>query len=160
MKFNTTSICQLSASLIGLALVGTASAQNPRRVPLVPKHDSAAPERNAQSGGLTATDRQFAMNAARGGMMEVEMGRMAEQQSKSAEVKRIGARMVADHSKANSELMAIAQRKGVKLPAAPARMSKMKGADFDKQYLAMMAEDHRKDLAEFQAEAKTVAIRS
>ena len=80
--------------------------------------------------------------AASGGMMEVKAGILAQQQGASAEIKEFGARMVADHSKANGELQALAVGKNISLPTAPPRehqkhfteMCKMKGADFDKHY--------------------------
>ena len=54
--------------------------------------------------------------AAKGGMMEVTMGKMAEQNAKSDDVKSFGKRMVTDHSKANDELKSIASKKGVRTP--------------------------------------------
>ncbi|MDQ6809329.1 MAG: DUF4142 domain-containing protein [Verrucomicrobiota bacterium] len=154
MKLRSALISHLALGLTGLALAATASAQNPWHYGPRPSKDSAVLDPYAKPGALTSQDRQFAMDAARGGIMEVEMGRMAEQQGKSAEVKRIGGRLVADHSQANAELAAIARRKGIKLPTEPAKMAKLRGADFDRQYLALMAEDHRKDLADFQSEAQ------
>ena len=58
------------------------------------------------------------MNAAKGGMMEVEWGKLAAQSGQNADVKKFGNRMVTDHSKANSELMALAKEEGVALPGA------------------------------------------
>ena len=54
--------------------------------------------------------------AAKGGMMEVAMGKMAEQNAQSDDVKSFGKRMVTDHSKANDELKSIASKKGVRTP--------------------------------------------
>ena len=90
------------------------------------------------------------MKAAKGGMMEVEMGKMAAQNGKHPDVKKFGNRMVADHGKANSELMALAQADGVQLPAAKSH-GKWKS---DKAYMDMMVMDHEKDLAEFRNEAQ------
>jgi len=50
--------------------------------------------------------------AAKGGMMEVAMGRLAAQSAQSDDVKSFGKRMVTDHSKANDELKSIAPKKG------------------------------------------------
>ena len=55
--------------------------------------------------------------AAKGGMMEVTMGQVAEQKAQSDDVKSFGKRMVTDHSKANDELKSIASKKGVQLPS-------------------------------------------
>jgi putative membrane protein len=99
---------------------------------------------------LSAKDKAFMKKAAKGGMMEVSMGKMAEQNGQSADVKSFGKRMVTDHSKANTELMALAEKKGVKL-AAEKPSEKWSS---DKDYIDMMVKDHEKDLAEFQDEAK------
>src|SRR2546423_7649522 len=100
---------------------------------------------------LSAADKAFMMNAAKGGMMEVEWGKLAAQNGQNADVKKFGNRMVTDHSKANSELMALAKEEGVSLPAAKSP-GKWKS---DKGYMDMMVKDHEKDLAEFQNEAKS-----
>ena len=89
--------------------------------------------------------------AARGGMMEVAMGRMAEQKGQSNDVKSFGKRMVTDHGKANDELKKIAARKNVKLPAKEPTVS----WSSDKAYIDMMVKDHEKDLAEFKEEANS-----
>jgi putative membrane protein len=104
----------------------------------------------ATTGSLSAADKSFMMNAAKGGMMEVEWGKIAAQNGQNADVKKFGNTMVADHSKANNQLMALAAKKGVKL-----KTEKVKGKwTSDKDYMAMMVKDHEKDWAEFQNEAK------
>jgi putative membrane protein len=105
----------------------------------------------AQSSSLSAKDKAFMKKAAKGGMMEVAMGRLAEQKSQNEDVKSFGQRMVTDHSKANDELKSIAEKKGVKLPGKEPSET----WSSDKTYMNMMLKDHEKDLAEFQDEAKS-----
>jgi putative membrane protein len=114
---------------------------------------SPAPAKNAAKAGskLSAADKTFMMNAAKGGMMEVEWGKLASQSAQNADVKKFGSRMVTDHSKANSELMALAKEEGLSLPAAKSS-GKWKS---DKDYMNMMVKDHQADLAEFQKEAQS-----
>src|ERR1700756_2918403 len=102
-------------------------------------------------GKLSAADKTFMMNAAKGGMMEVEMGKVAAQNAQNADVKKFGNQMVTDHSKANNELMALAKEEGVALPGAKAP-GKWKS---DKDYMDAMVKDHQADLAEFQKEAQS-----
>src|SRR6184192_4878790 len=83
--------------------------------------------------------------------MEVAMGKLAEQNGQSDDVKSFGKRMVADHGKANDELKQIASQKNVTLPAKEQKIS----WSSDKVYMDAMVKDHEKDLAEFQEEAKT-----
>lgn len=104
----------------------------------------------AGKSSVSATDKMFIKKAAKGGMMEVAMGKLASQSATDAEVKKFGARMVEDHGKANDELKALAGKRGVKVPKEK-EMPKWKS---DKDYVDAMVKDHEKDLAEFQKEAK------
>jgi len=100
---------------------------------------------------LSEKDKTFMKKAAKGGMMEVTMGKMAEQNGQSDDVKSFGKRMVTDHGKANDELKSIASKKGFELP------NKEHAGKWtsDKAYVDMMVKDHEKDLAEFKEEANS-----
>jgi putative membrane protein len=121
--------------------------------------DSAAKpsDKAAASAQLPRADRKFIEEAASGGWAEVELGKLAQQKAASEPVKQFGARMVEDHGKANDELKQLAQIKGVTVPAAPdkshlrevEKLGKLSGAEFDRQYVAHMLSDHRKDVSEF-----------
>jgi putative membrane protein len=136
----------LSADAINLPpMKGAQSANNDSKRP--PKKDAAPAKADSK---LSANDKTFVMNAAKGGMMEIEWGKLAAQNAQNADVKKFGNRMVTDHGKANNELMALGKEEGVALPAAKSP-GKWKS---DKDYIGMMVKDHEKDLAEFQKEAK------
>jgi len=109
----------------------------------------AADANVTEGSSLSDKDKTFMKKAAKGGMMEVTMGQVAEQKAQSEDVKSFGKRMVTDHGKANDELKAIASKKGVQLP------SKEHTAKWtsDKAYMDMMVKDHEMDLAEFKEEA-------
>ena len=104
-----------------------------------------------KSSSVTAKDRMFMKKAAKGGMMEVAMGKLADEKGQSDDVKSFGKRMVSDHSKANDELKKIAAQKNAKLPTQEPTVSWTS----DKAYMDAMVKDHEKDLAEFQEEAKS-----
>ena len=112
-----------------------------------------AADTNATSEGssLSEKDKTFMKKAAKGGMMEVAMGQVAEQKGQSEDVKSFGKRMVTDHGKANDELKSIASKKGVELPN---KEHTVKWTS-DKAYMDMMVKDHEKDLAEFKEEASS-----
>jgi putative membrane protein len=103
------------------------------------------------------------MEAAEGGMAEVELGKLATQNAESAQVKQFGQRMVDDHTKANDELKKVAEQKGVTLPtqlsakdqASKDKLSKLKGEQFDRAYMHDMVKDHKTDVAEFQKASTT-----
>ena len=100
----------------------------------------------------------FFTDAASGGMMEVELGKLAQEKSQNTKVKDFGAMMVKDHSKANDELKQLAMSKNVSLPDAPLpkhqdeidKLKEKSGTDFDKAYMDMMVSDHKKDIDMFQ----------
>ena len=112
--------------------------------------------------GHANPDEHFIHEAAAGGMMEVELGRLAAERAASAEVKAFGQRMVTDHSKANQQLLRIATSKGMTLPRElPAdmqrerdRLARMSGAEFERAYMQHMVKDHKKDVAEFEKQAE------
>ena len=99
-------------------------------------------------------DSEFAIKAASGGLMEVELGKLAGQKAQSKQVKDFGAMMVADHSKANEELKTLAASKNISIPSTLSadhqkhvdELSKLSGAEFDKEYVKLMVEDHKEDI--------------
>ncbi|HSC37010.1 MAG TPA: DUF4142 domain-containing protein, partial [Chitinophagaceae bacterium] len=106
-------------------------------------------------------DASFAVAAADGGMLEVQLGQLAQTNGSSAAIKSFGKEMVADHGKANQELAALAQTKGIVLPTSLSAkhqdtyndLAAKKGVDFDKAYADLMVSDHKEDIDEFQKEA-------
>jgi putative membrane protein len=138
-------------ALIGAGLTLGVSAQAAEKKTEQP---SSSPTKSPAKTELSAKDQAFMKEAAKGGMMEVDMGKMAQTKGKSADVKKIGTTMVTDHTKANNELMAIAKKKGVDLSKEKPMSHSMGDENFDKNYLDMMVKDHEKDLSAFQGEAK------
>jgi len=128
---------------------------------------SAAPvlaqAKKSTSAARAVPDQSFVMEAAKGGMAEVELGKLAADKASNPDVKKFGQRMVDDHSKANDELKAIAGRKNITLPAGPDakqkamydRLAKLSGAAFDRAYMQAMVTDHVTDVAAFKREAQT-----
>lgn len=101
--------------------------------------------------------KDFAKDAAEGGMMEVQLGNIAEKNAASQSVKGFGKMMVDDHSKINDNLKDLAAKKNVTLPTTVSddqqkhidKLRKKTGNDFDKDYVSMMIDDHKKDIAGF-----------
>ena len=124
---------------------------------------SSSMQSDKKSMSVHKTDQDFMKKAAEGGMAEVALGELAAKQGSSEDVKHFGQRMVDDHSKANRELMDLASQKGVTLPTEPnaqqkaekAKMEKLSGANFDREYMRAMVKDHDKDVAEFEKQSRT-----
>lgn len=144
---------------------GTAVAQ-----PSTAGHSKMAPEQKTASdqtaqgsAAVGAADKAFATSAARGGLAEVEMGKLAADHAGSADVKQFGQRMADDHGKANDELKGWASKASVALPTEPSakqkadlkRISGLHGEAFDRAYMALMVADHNKDVAEFRRASTT-----
>jgi putative membrane protein len=112
---------------------------------------------------VSAMDKKFVMKAAQGGMLEVDLGKVAQDQGSSQGVKDFGAKMVEDHGKANDELKSIVATKNITLAdSLDAKHQKMlddlkakSGTDFDTAYLAAMTKTHNMDDALFMKEASS-----
>ncbi|SFI53776.1 DUF4142 domain-containing protein [Halpernia frigidisoli] len=133
---------------------------------MAPMDSTAMTSNDATMGGMktadmTDQDKMFVDAAAKGGMMEVMLGNIAETNASNQMVKDFGKMMVTDHSKANEALKSWAMNAKYTLPTSlDADQQKMvddlkmkTGADFDKAYTDMMVSDHKKDIAEFKKEA-------
>jgi putative membrane protein len=133
-------------------------AQMPSQAP--PGHMATSGQTQKQK--LGEKDKSFANEAAMGGMAEVELGKLAQQQAQNDEVKQFGSRMVQDHTAANDKLKPILAAKDMTAPQqlnekhkkTLDKLSKMRGAEFDRAYMHEMVEDHDKDVKKFRQEAE------
>ena len=107
-------------------------------------------------------DSKFAVKAADGGMMEVELSKLALTKSTSPEVKKLAKMMVDDHTAANNELKKLAGTKNISVPAAISTdrqekltdFMKKTGNDFDKDYTSYLVSDHKDDVDLFKKQAE------
>lgn len=113
--------------------------------------------------GGTPTDAGFVTNASGANVAEVKLSELAATNASSAKVKSFAQHMIADHTKAGDELKSLAAgdrgyaTADTPPPAAQKdidALSRMKGADFDKEYAKVMVADHEKAVAIFEVEAE------
>jgi putative membrane protein len=106
-------------------------------------------------------DVEFAVEAADGGLLEVQLGQLALSNASSPQVKQFAQMMVDDHGKANDELKALAAGKNITLPSTLSDKA-MKiyndiagkaGNDFDKAYMDRMVKAHKDNIDTFKEEA-------
>jgi putative membrane protein len=147
-------ISLLSGALLLASLACTAIAQ------------SSAGESSSQGTSHSMArgnhDAMFMRHAAAASLAEIQAGRIALGKASSAQVKQLAQRIIDDHTKANDQLMSIAQRKQVSLPSAPMPMQKqeadhlktLSGAEFDRAYAQAMVTDHRKAIKMFGMESQ------
>lgn len=107
-------------------------------------------------------DADFLVKAASGGMLEVELGKLAQSNGGRQGVKDFGAMMVEDHGKGGETLKSLAAAKRIVLPAAVSNdqqkekedLIKKHGVEFDRSYITLMVKDHKEDIDEFEKAAK------
>lgn len=112
---------------------------------------------------LTTLDQKFVRNAAADGLLEVELGRLAQARGGGGEIKRLGERMVQDHGQLNVGLQGIAAARGVPWPDRLGRdrqalldqMARLTGAAFDQAYSKQLVADHQRAVASFDQQALT-----
>jgi putative membrane protein len=104
----------------------------------------------------------FLKKAIQGNFAEIEMGKLAQQNGQNENVKKFGQMLNDDHSAANQKAIDAAKSMGMTPPDGPNakqkaeydKMSKMSGAQFDRDFANHMVADHEKDIAEYKKEAK------
>jgi putative membrane protein len=106
---------------------------------------------------LKRVDRNFIEKAARTGMDEVLIAKVAAERTSNPDVRNLAEKIAADHANANQELIALASAKGVSLPAKDTsiadKWTKRNARSFDKDYLQQMTSDHKDVLDLFRKES-------
>jgi putative membrane protein len=65
---------------------------------------------------ISGADAKFAVQASAGSLMEMELGKLAQQKGSSQAVKNFGTMMVKDHSPSNVELRELAREQHIVVP--------------------------------------------
>lgn len=107
-------------------------------------------------------DEFFLVRAAQLNAAEIAAGRIAVERASNPEVRQYGQQMIEDHTRANQELMRLAERKGVSLPTQPDEMHRtvanhleqLDGDQFDREYISAMVADHAMALSMMQDRAR------
>ena len=97
----------------------------------------------AQTTSFGKADNTTLVKIAQANIAEVEAGKLALEKSQNDEVKKFAQMMVDDHSKALTDVQALATSKSVSLPTEPdakhkaamAKLKAAKGSTFDTQYM-------------------------
>ncbi|MGE5567225.1 MAG: DUF4142 domain-containing protein [Parcubacteria group bacterium] len=143
----------LSLAILAALLVagGPAMAKTHHRP--APK---AQPKAHAQSNA------SFLKDALQGDNSEIRLGRLAEQQGHAAGVKSFGRMLARDHTAARKDALVVARAHGVRdtmemTPEARAeyhKLRRMHGWAFDQEFAHYMVKDHRKDISDFEQQAR------
>jgi len=122
----------------------------------------AADDRDDKDTNKGVSDQQFAQKASAAGLAEVNLANLALQRASSPQVKEFAQHMVADHTKANQQLIQMANRKNIVLPATMDRkhqdldrqLGQLRGAEFDRAYMKAMVADHKEAVSLFEGQSK------
>lgn len=116
---------------------------------------------NSMSSMTTPAPESFLTDVIEGGNTEVALGKLAETQSKNADIKKFGQMLVTDHSKANQEAAALVKKLNFNEPTGMGshqstydKLKGLTGDDFDKEFVEDMVSDHEKDISTFQKESE------
>ena len=140
---NVTVTTALMAAGLFSALGYSAVAQTTRPAPSQNQSMPAQTQSGQQQRNqLSALDQQFVIDAAQGGMAEVQLGQLALERSRNPEVKQFARQMIQEHTRANERLMRLATQKGITPPttlgkyqAAMERLMQLSGEAFDQAYM-------------------------
>src|SRR3954471_4283755 len=107
------------------------------------------------------TSQSFIKKAIQHNYAEVDVGKLAQDKGKSAEVKAFGEKMIKDHGDANQKAIAAAQQMGIDPPkgadmahqAEYLKLKMLSGDSFDKSFAKGMVKDHQNDVKQFQKES-------
>jgi putative membrane protein len=112
---------------------------------------------------LPDSDAKFLVEAVTSSNMEMRLSEHASRNASDPKVKEFADRMVKDHKELNARLAEQAKNLKVAVLAGQEeetrtkldQLGKLKGADYDREYMRMMVEDHEKALKLFEGYGKT-----
>ena len=128
-----------------------------------PPPSSGAPAQREPAGreSQPSDAREFITKLTMVGMTEVQLGKIAEERATNPDVKAFGSMMVKDHTAAGEGLSKIAAQLNVPQPKEldgqhrqlVDRLSKLQGAEFDREYINAMVKGHEEVVSTLQARA-------
>ena len=115
----------------------------------------------ASAADVSKADKLFVVQAAQGGLAEVQLAQLAQQKSQSDTVKKFAQNMIDDHTPNNEKLTQLATTKGLNPPTNPsaaqqkmmASLQGLDGSKFDHAYLTGQVKAHNAMLKLFEREA-------
>jgi putative membrane protein len=109
-------------------------------------------------------DTRFIREVTSDNLLEVSLGKLAEQKAENSAVKQFGRRMETDHTKLQNDWVNMATTNGLTLRTGMGarhrakldRLQKLSGKNFDKAYMTMAIQGHKDDIDFFQKEGQAV----
>ncbi len=110
-------------------------------------------------GTKNENDAEFLVDVAEINQEEISLGKLAQEKGSMTDVKELGKMMEIAHTKAMTDLSALAMQKSISLPEAKTEdvneaykkmTEKKSGKEFDKEYCDMMVDGHKKAIEKFE----------
>jgi putative membrane protein len=152
-----------AATLFAIVTFSSSLLAQTEPMPSTPTRTDAPAKRQAgfhkdNDGKLSHADRNFFEEAAKSGMKEVEVSTAVKGRLTNPQVSSFADMMVTDHTAANTELQALAAKKGVTLPTEKKDYTKKwskNEKDLDEDYIKAMEDDHEDAVKLFEKASKS-----
>src|SRR4051812_12243096 len=136
------------------------SSTNPSPTTNPPPTATATPGKTGEAE--LRNDLPFLREAGGANLMEVTLGRVAQSRASDTRVRDFGGRMVTDHSNLQQQLTAFTSKYGIGFTPGLSteqqqdvnRLQGLSGAEFDREYITLMVQDHQKDVAKFEDQSR------
>lgn len=147
---------------LGLAIsLGLAACSGSPDVP--PLYGSSGTGGSGPINPVSAADQSFLLQAAYGGLGEVQVAGLAVASATSPEIRDFARQMQTDHGRTNERLRALAGARGITLPVEPdpgrqavaTALSGVTGLEFDRQYVAHQRLEHELAIGLFEGAVRT-----
>jgi putative membrane protein len=110
---------------------------------------------------LASADQAFLKKAIEGDNSEMRLGALAAKRGQSVSIRAFGQMLEKDHADAKLQATKVARAAGLAPPTqmSPearvelAKLNRLKGAAFDREFARYMVEDHKKDISDFEKQA-------
>ncbi len=160
MKIQVLALC----AALSVPLVAVANDDTYKNDTKTKTTDTSKTTDTTKSAKLTDSELQVLAHVHRVNQNEIDAGKLAEKHGSTQAVRSYGQMLIKDHTQSDRDITAFAKKRDQKIPAEKAqtdadkkemqdqkdamnRLKNMKGADFDREFLRTMADDHDKELA-------------
>lgn len=114
------------------------------------------------AGSAAAPDAGFIQDQLAEGEAEIALGKLVQERAANQQVKEFGQMMVRDHQKAGAELKELASKHSITMERkdhgdhadVQERLAKLSGAEFDREYMKAMVDDHQDAVNEVERKAE------
>jgi putative membrane protein len=127
------------------------------------RSDEQGVEASRDLPNVTPAEQEFSMKVMQSNMAEIEMARLAQEKSENGDIKDYAGMLEKDHGAANADMIDFAKDHNISQPGATrealesiTRLKGLSGAEFDREFINMMVENHQKAVTLYRDQQQTV----